>query len=207
MVVQRMKEYKDQMKDYPQRVIVFRGAASEGAMTRVMKEEVVVLQKALSELTHRPKLTYITCAKGHQTRFYSASDSGCSAGTVVDQQVTSVSDFDFFLQSHGGDQRIPRATRYTVLVDENKYSSDVLQQGINSLCYLWAPATKSVSVVPAAYWADRACERARLYLHQVLDPIPGGEVSRMREKDIIKKVQELWGGGVHPLLGNAMFYL
>lgn len=29
MMIQRMKEYKDHMKGYPQRVIVFRGAASE----------------------------------------------------------------------------------------------------------------------------------------------------------------------------------
>lgn len=66
MVGQYMNEYKDHMKDYPQRVIVFCRAASEGATTCLVKE-VVVLQKALSELTHRPKLTYIIYSKGYQT--------------------------------------------------------------------------------------------------------------------------------------------
>lgn len=79
MVIQRMKEHKDHMKDHPRRAIVSRGAAFKGAKTRLVKEEVVVLQKALSELVHRPKLTFITCAKGHQTHFYSANDNGFSA--------------------------------------------------------------------------------------------------------------------------------
>lgn len=208
--MQRLKEYKDHMKDYPQHVIVFRGAVSDGATKRLMKDEVRVLQKMLSELATGPKLTYVTCSKGHQTRFYAANEQGYSAaGTVVDQQVTSVSDYDFFLQTHGSGvgAGIPRATRYTVLVDENKYPVDVLQQGINSLSYLWAPATKSVSLVPAAYLADRACERARLYLRQIFEAPLGSEARKMGEKEVYKMAEYMWGRGVHPLLGNAMFYL
>lgn len=59
-----------------------------------MKDEVLVLQEMLSELAHRPKFTYVTCSKDQQTRFYAANEQGFSeAGTVVDQQVTSVSDY------------------------------------------------------------------------------------------------------------------
>lgn len=77
--MQHLKEYKEYTKDYPQHVIVFRGAASDGEMKRLMKEEVLVLQETLSESVHRPKLAYLTYSKGYQTRFYAANEQGYSA--------------------------------------------------------------------------------------------------------------------------------
>ena len=55
----------------------------------------------------QPKITVIVVGKRHHVRFFpkgrDADRSGnCLAGTVVDQDITHPTEFDFYLQSHGG---------------------------------------------------------------------------------------------------------
>lgn len=47
-----------------------------------------------------------------------------------------------------------------------------------NLCYIYARATKSVSYVPAAYYADHLCERGRCYLRPLLANEYTGQVAR-----------------------------
>ncbi len=129
------------------------------------------------------------------------------AGTVVDQGVTSVYDFDFYLQAHAGLQGTVRPLHVTVIYDENRFAVDDIQQGMNNLSYLWARATKSVSLTPPVYWADQACERARLYLHEILPPARNSRESKMNPEQIRRRAEELWGNGVHENLKDTMFYM
>ncbi len=129
------------------------------------------------------------------------------AGTVVDQGVTGVYDFDYYLQAHAGLQGTVRSTHYTLVYDENRFAADDIQQGTNSVSYLWARATKSVSLIPPAYWADRACERARQYLHEILPPARNSREANMNPEQIRRRAEELWGNGVHANLKDTMFYL
>ena len=54
------------------------------------------------------KITVIVVGKRHHVRFFpqtpkDADRSGnCPAGTVVDRDITHPTEFDFYLQSHGG---------------------------------------------------------------------------------------------------------
>ena len=186
------------------------------------KHEMPEITKAFESLKGcKPKLSIAICGKRHHTRFYPTrvedADRGSNtkAGTVVDQGVTSVYDFDFYLQAHAGLQGTVRATHYSVIYDENRLGADDenrlgaddVQQGINDLSYLWARATKSVSLVPAAYWADRACERARMYLGEIYPPLEGAPERRMTEQQIVDRARQLWGDGVHPNMRSTMFYL
>lgn len=50
--MQRLKEYKEHTKDYLQHVIVFRGAASDEATKRLMKEEVLVVNWRTGRSSH-----------------------------------------------------------------------------------------------------------------------------------------------------------
>ncbi|XP_047309924.1 protein argonaute MEL1-like [Impatiens glandulifera] len=74
-------------------------------------------------------------------------------GTVVDTKICHVREFDFYLCSHSGIQGTSRPTHYHVLFDENDFSADALQGLTNSLCYTYARCTRSVSIVPPAYYA------------------------------------------------------
>jgi len=110
-----------------------------------------------------------------------------------------------------------KATHYTVVYDENKLSADDIQQGTHDVSYLYARATKAVSLVPAAYYADLACERGRCYLNDFLvdDKIStagGGSSSgkadrKEEEARVFAAAKKAWGEGLHRDMRDTMFYI
>ena len=74
-------------------------------------------------------------------------------------------------------QGTSRPTHYRVLWDENGFTADSMQTLCNSLCYTYARCTRSVSLVPPAYYADLAATRARIYLDGMLGSQAGGSES------------------------------
>jgi eukaryotic translation initiation factor 2C len=99
----------------------------------------------------------------------------------------------------------------------------------------YARATKAVSLIPAAYYADIACERGRYYINDFLNlgdekssvaPSTGGRRNRDDEKQrVFNEAASRWGNGmqcisvtipakilicyagVHPDLRGSMFYI
>jgi eukaryotic translation initiation factor 2C len=119
--------------------------------------------------TYAPKITFVVVQKRHHTRFFpsqsnQADRSGnCQAGTVVDTGIVHPFEFDFYLQSHAGLLGTSRPAHYNVLCDENRFNSDTLQELTYRMCYLYARCTRSVSMVPAAYYAHLVAQRARFH--------------------------------------------
>ena len=80
------------------------------------------------KLDPMPKITVVVVGKRHHVRFFPTPTSrkdksgNCPAGTIVDQEITNPSEFDFYLQSHGGILGTSRPAHYNVLLDENDYS-------------------------------------------------------------------------------------
>ncbi|KAF4376815.1 hypothetical protein F8388_025686 [Cannabis sativa] len=93
----------------------------------------------------------------------------CVHGTVVDTHICHPTQFDFYLKSHAGIQGTSRPAHYHVLFDENNFTADALQVLTNNLCYTYARCTKSVSIVPPAYYAHLAAIRARCYIGVAVD--------------------------------------
>ncbi|GAA6007032.1 argonaute/piwi family protein [Rhodotorula paludigena] len=158
----------------PERVIMFRDGVSEGQLAPIVHAEVTALKAAFRRVDPKwnPKLTYVVCAKRHHVRLFSANNDqndvdrtgNLKPGVVVDTAITHPYAFDFYLQSQAGLKGTAKPTRYIVLLDENKFGSDQLQKMINSLCYSFARATRSVSLVPVAYYADIVCTKARSFM-------------------------------------------
>ena len=67
-----------------------------------------------------------------------------------------------------GLQGTARSAHYIVTHDEIRLKADDLQKLVHNLSYLFARATKAVSYVPPAYYADILCERGRCYLQHLL---------------------------------------
>ena len=87
-------------------------------------------------------------------------------GLLVDQVITRPkvdNIFDFFLQSHAALQGTARAGHYSVL-EQGDLSAEQIQDLTHAFCYNYARATKGVSYVGPAYYADRLCERGTHYL-------------------------------------------
>ena len=108
-----------------------------------------------------------------------------------------------------------RSTHYIVIYDENKIGADTIQCGTNNASYMYARATKAVSLVPPAYYADLACERAREYLSTLMNAAAAGstssrgnpEAERAARERVYQDAVRQWGNGVHADLKNSMFYI
>ncbi|XP_022853100.1 protein argonaute MEL1-like [Olea europaea var. sylvestris] len=165
----------------PHRIIFYRDGVSEGQFSQVLFHEIDAIRKACISIeeNYLPPITFVVVQKRHHTRLFPANHGDRNAtdrsgnilpGTVVDTKICHPSEFDFFLCSHAGIQGTSRPTHYHVLYDENRFNADALQVLTNNLCYTYARCTRSVSIVPPAYYAHLAAFRARYY-------IEGGDTS------------------------------
>ncbi|KAH9842269.1 Protein argonaute-3 [Teratosphaeria destructans] len=89
-------------------------------------------------------------------------------GLLVDSVITRPTlandpTYDFFLQSHEALQGTAKSGHYTVLLP-GTLSTTQIQNLTHAFCYNYARATKGVSYVGPAYYADRLCERGSAYL-------------------------------------------
>ncbi|KAF8551548.1 Piwi-domain-containing protein [Imleria badia] len=227
MFISRFELYKIRNNgELPERVILYRDGVSESQFVQVREYELTQLKSAFEHFgSYEPKLSIVVCGKRHHTRFYptkqedAAHDGNPLPGTVVDRGVTPAYEFDFFLQAHGGLKGTTRPTHYFVVHDENGFNADDLQRVTNDLSYMFERATKAVSLVSPAYWADVACERGRCYLHKLLhgDTDGGAEAAKegkgrrgkkRAEDPVFQRAEGLWGDGVSgPRLRDTMFYL
>lgn len=212
----------------------------------MIKEELPQIFEAFKRIDaknprYHPTLSVVICGKRHNARFYPTDsefadrNGNTRPGTVVDKGVTSVLDFDFYLQAHAGLQGTVKPTHYVVIYDESQLTADMVQQGVHAASYLYARATKAVSLVPPAYYADIVCEQARFWIHGFLNQGGGSDsassvgegggaagggppgsstasaaMRRAREASeqrVFDAAQRMWGSGLHANLQDSMFYL
>ncbi|CAA3003315.1 argonaute 1 [Olea europaea subsp. europaea] len=159
----------------PQRIIFYRDGVSEGQFYQVLLFELDAIRKACASLepNYQPLVTFVVVQKRHHTRLFADDHNDRRAvnksgnilpGTVVDSKICHPTEFDFYLCSHAGVKGTSRPAHYHVLWDENKFTADALQSLTNNLCYTYARCTRSVSIVPPAYYAHLAAFRARFYM-------------------------------------------
>ncbi|OBZ91340.1 Protein argonaute 1 [Choanephora cucurbitarum] len=171
MIKEVLKNFYQSCGQKPERILFYRDGVSEGQFKQVMDSEVAAIRAACASLdkNYKPTLTFVVVQKRHHARFFpieqrDADRTGnCLPGTVVDTDIVHPFEFDFYLQSHAGLQGTSRPTHYHVLYDENKFTSDSLQELTYKLCYIYSRATRAVSIVPAAYYADLVAARARFH--------------------------------------------
>ncbi|PWZ20615.1 Protein argonaute 12 [Zea mays] len=187
--------------DWPQ-VAKYRDGVSEGQFSQVLLYEVDAIRKACASLEegYLPPITFIVVQKRHHTRLFPEDhhahgqmdrSGNILPGTVVDTKICHPSEFDFYLCSHSGIQGTSRPAHYHVLFDENKFTADALQTLTYKLCYTYARCTRSVSIVPPAYYAHLAAFRARHYMDDDLSDQGSSSVASSRMKDGAVPVKQL----------------
>ncbi|KAJ7157556.1 argonaute-like protein [Mycena crocata] len=155
-------EKKTEGNRAPKRIIFYRDGVSEGQFQQVLDQELPRIKRACATLKINPMITVIVVGKRHHVRFFpqdtrNADKSGnCPAGTVVDTGVAHPTEFDFYLQSHGGLLGTSRPAHYNILYDAN-----MLQSLSFALCHVYARSTRSVSIPAPVYYADIVCSRAK----------------------------------------------
>ncbi|KAL8772277.1 MAG: hypothetical protein Q9209_002489 [Squamulea sp. 1 TL-2023] len=153
-----------------------------------------------------PIFALIVCAKRHYTRFYKPIPNkpynfkNTPEGTYVDTGVTVSYHWDFYLQSHSAIKGTARPAHYVVLHDEIIQEAakeknppvnpaNLLAQITHNMWYLLGRTTDSVSICPAAYYADLACGRARHYLKDVYDGKEKPPAGAEHDDDILRSWQ------------------
>ncbi|CAE6485724.1 unnamed protein product [Rhizoctonia solani] len=151
---------------FPKRLLYYRDGVSEGQFPQILSIELPAIQAACKRHKINPTITVVVVGKRHHVRFFpthGAEDrsGNCPAGTVVDDVVGHPTEFDFYLQSHGGLLGTSRSSHYNVLFDQNNFTADAMQAVSFALCHVYARATRSVSIPAPVYYADIVCERAK----------------------------------------------
>ena len=195
----------------PDKVIVFRDGVSEGQYNDVLAYEASAFTEVFKDLygdpKKHPKLAVFIVGKRHHIRAYATDPKDADRtgnlkpGTVIDRGITDPTRHDFYLQAHAVLQGTGRSAHYDTVRDDIKFSADELQTFTHHLSYLFNRATKSVSVVPPAYYADLACERGRQYLHSTL-----AEARTSASEGFDANTAE-WTRDVHPRLRESTFYI
>ncbi|KAI9675940.1 MAG: hypothetical protein M1829_003178 [Trizodia sp. TS-e1964] len=229
MLRSRLNVWKAKNKILPENILVYRDGVSEGQYQILLKDEVPLLRDACrltypADQTKKgiPKISVIVVGKRHHTRFYATKDHEADRsgnpmnGTVVDRGVTNMWNWDFFLQAHTCLQGTAKPAHYYVVLDEifgkgnlkkpHPYpnAADTLEDLTHNMCYLFARATKAVSICPPAYYADLACERARCYLSGLFDPSATGGSTATGGTQTGASASDVT---IHERLRESMFYL
>ncbi|KAJ7642858.1 argonaute-like protein [Mycena rosella] len=123
------------------------------------------LPAACAELNIAPRITLVIVGKRHHVRLFPTNDKdadrsgNCPAGTVVDKDIGHPTEFDFYLQSHGGLLGTSRPAHYS----DNNLTADTMQALSFALCHVYAGSTRSVSIPAPVYYADTVCARAKIH--------------------------------------------
>ncbi|KAG0216514.1 hypothetical protein BGX28_000028 [Mortierella sp. GBA30] len=171
MTVDLLKAFYKGCLRKPERILFYRDGVSEGQFAEVVKTELQALRAACTRLdaNYKPLITFVVVQKRHHARFFPIRreegdrTGNCMPGTVVESTIVHPFEFDFYLQSHAGLQGTSRPAHYYVLHDDNKFTSDGLQDLSYKLCHLYARCTRVVSMVPPVYYAHIVAARARFH--------------------------------------------
>ncbi|KAL8788284.1 MAG: hypothetical protein Q9195_007381 [Heterodermia aff. obscurata] len=198
-------------KTLPGNILVYRDGVSEGQYKAVIEQEIGAIQQRCRQIymprkQDLPRITFIIVGKRHHTRFFHVAGNPKN-GTVVDNGVIDDRKWDFFLQSHTPLQGTARPAHYVVLKNEiftqnevnasrGQYTNvaDIVESVTHELCFVYGRCTRAISYCAPAYYADRACERARCYLSRYFD---GSGLGNVEQRDI----------EVHKNLKDSMFYV
>ncbi|ETI23115.1 hypothetical protein G647_04912 [Cladophialophora carrionii CBS 160.54] len=154
----------------PQHIYYIRDGVSEGQFEHVIRQEVPHIKSVLKDVHEdfNGKITVIVASKRHHVRAFpdkaGADKNGNPLpGTLIERDVTTPNEFDFYLYSHIALQGTSRPVHYSVLHDELNHKPEQLQNMIYEHCYQYMRSTTSVSLHPAVYYAHLASNRAKAH--------------------------------------------
>ncbi|RMD43073.1 hypothetical protein DV735_g2044, partial [Chaetothyriales sp. CBS 134920] len=157
----------------PQRLYYIRDGVSEGQFAHVMNQEVPHIKACLSAVANKQwtgNLTVMVASKRHHVRAFPARGPASDQrgnpvpGCLIERDVTTPNEFDFYLYSHTALQGTSRPVHYTILYDDANHPPNVIQNMIYEHCYQYMRSTTSVSLHPAVYYAHLASNRAKAHV-------------------------------------------
>uniref|UniRef100_A0A915DJZ7 Uncharacterized protein n=1 Tax=Ditylenchus dipsaci TaxID=166011 RepID=A0A915DJZ7_9BILA len=163
----------------PSRLVIYRNGTSEGQFGMSLQYEVPLIHHALKESEASDcKLTLLVSQKAHNIRLFQDPmplksefvlpngrvkklNLNIKPGTVIDAQLTHPEHSEFYLNSHLAIQGTARTPRYSVLLDESKFSMDIIEGFTYALSYAHQIINSPTSLPSPAYIALMYAKRGR----------------------------------------------
>ncbi|KAK7615550.1 ribonuclease H-like domain-containing protein [Phyllosticta paracitricarpa] len=219
MVSERLFAYYQFRKRLPAKIIYYRDGVSEAQRVEVLNKEVLAIKEAYHQFAASKNLpttvpvTAVIVTKRHGTRFFPRAQGkihrdNIVPGTAVETSVTSPYYFDFFLASHAGIQGTSKPAHYFVVENGLKFNASELQNFTQKICAIYVRAMMTVSYASPAYYADRLCERGRIYLREFYDGSP--DHANMTAEQFTTRLNAVWNRHRNPWrdnLGGTMFWM
>lgn len=221
MVIERLQDWFTRRGGLPENILFYRDGVSEGYFSLIRKYEVPGIREAFAQVyeqnrrsllmqSQTVKVTTVIVIKRHHRRFYPTieledkyrcANGNCRAAFLVDSGVTSPYHFDFFLQSHNVLAGTGRPAHYFVIDNGTKMRPEQLQDFTHHLCFAYGKGNSAVSYATPAYYADRLCERGRLYLQPFHDAMRTNGMADSKnqsittEEDLMKEAKSKFDNG------------
>ncbi|KAJ6218814.1 hypothetical protein RDWZM_004626 [Blomia tropicalis] len=197
MIIDLLNQYKAKNRQYPQNVIIFRDGVSEGQYNSVEKTEIKLIRDAMETVSGgkmKMNLTVLVVQKRHHTRFV-LTDMDTSqrkptfnvpSGTVVDNCIVDPQYKMFYLNSHFSPLGTSKPSKYIVMVDDLKLSTDHLYTVAFYACHGSVRTNKVISIPNAIRYADLCAYRSK----QIMDSqcTPEKQAENLSEAEV--KVME-----------------
>lgn len=144
MLAERLRCWKRKNDHLPENILIYRNGMFENLTTVLEKEGEFIHTAVKTSYSGRrlPKLTIITVNKSHKTRFYPTKGASGNPqnGTVVDQDVTSTTQDEFYLQAHAGNEKSGSLcpTKYVISRNGMNLTADRVQQLVSFFHLLYS---------------------------------------------------------------------
>nr|GEY71804.1 protein argonaute 2-like [Tanacetum cinerariifolium] len=159
MCLELVNAYEQMHGMKPKKIVVFRDGVSDSQFDMILQKETGDMKKAIYTKSYSPLITFVVARKRHNIRLFLDDEKywgNVPPGTTVDAVIVHPFEIDFYLCSHFGATGTSKPTHYTVIWDENGFSSDEMQKLIYHLFYLFARCLKPVLLVPPVSYAHLA---------------------------------------------------
>ncbi|KAK4934510.1 Protein argonaute [Elasticomyces elasticus] len=155
----------------PHQIYYIRDGVSEGQFAHVLNQEVPHIKAIMEACAGKAwggKITVVIAGKRHHVRAFPGQGAADNKGNplpgcLIERDVTTPNEFDFYLYSHIALQGTSRPTHYSVIYDEANHNPNALPNMLYEHCYQYMRSTTSVSLHPAAYYAHLASNRAKAH--------------------------------------------
>lgn len=177
----------------PDKIVVYRASVSSEDMDLV-SAEIQAMQEVLDVLVakifgrkpeDRPKITFIAIARRGNMRIFAHDEKGAKnpeTGTVVDDPVLCASGIpSFYLISQAISKGSAIPSFYSVLLNENNFNMDVIQNLTYRLCLMFYNSASAVRVPAPVLYATKLAKM----IGSVVQKAPHAALQRRDRKSVV----------------------
>ncbi|KAK0405753.1 hypothetical protein QR680_018179 [Steinernema hermaphroditum] len=186
-IMQRLLEHWCLYHDgqMPKSILFFRNGASEGQYKSILRYEIPLIKKALSDYREasnveqnypETKFSVVVATKRHNVRIFKANipdqaranEQNLQPGIAVDRSITHPVFAEFYVNSHTTLQGTGKTPRYTIMYNEADFKLGQLEHIVFGLAHGHQIVNLCTSLPTPSYIAGDYADRGMAVLHQYL---------------------------------------